>query len=134
MVLFFYPYDRSVNCIRESCSFRDEYRAIAQFGNAEIIGVNRGSIESHRKFTKRYDLPFPILSDVGHKITSLYGAWRKGETTIFDRPFGTRRNTFLIDPAGHIAHEFTNVDPKVHTEEVISMLQKLQAKSSPKTA
>ncbi|MDB5175622.1 MAG: bcp [Candidatus Saccharibacteria bacterium] len=134
VVLFFYPYDKSLNCIRQSCNFRDEYRTIAQFGNAEVIGINRGSVNNHKNFTEKYNLPFPILSDMGHKITSLYGAWRSNSAKVYDRPFGTRRNTYLIDPDGNIAKEFLSIDPKTHVEEVISALQSLQSSASTKTA
>lgn len=127
VVLYFYPHDRSLNCTKEACNFRDEYRIISQFGNAEIIGVNPGSVQQHKKFTDRHRLNFPVLSDAGHKIAEAYGAWRSNPVTFYDRPFGTRRNTYIINPKGEIVKVYQKVDPNSHAEEVIRDLQDLQS-------
>lgn len=126
IVLYFYPHDRSLNCTREACNFRDEYRIISQFGGAEVMGVNHGSVSQHKKFASRNKLNFPILSDTQHKVTSMYGAWRSRPVKFYDKPFGTRRNTYLINPNGDIVKVYTKVDPNNHAEEVISDLQELQ--------
>jgi peroxiredoxin Q/BCP len=128
VVVYFYPNDNSLNCTREACNFRDEYRIIAQFGGAEVIGINKGSVESHKKFADRHHLNFPILSDPDHVVTSAYGAWRSGPAKFYDRAFGTRRNTYLINPKGEIVKEYRNVDPNDHAQEVINDLQELQKK------
>jgi peroxiredoxin Q/BCP len=130
VVLYFYPQDFSFNCTRETCNFRDEYRAIAQFGNAEIMGINRGSIASHSAFSRSFRLEFPLLSDAGHVVTSMFGAWRNGNPRLFDKPFGTRRNTYIIDPKGYIIEEFLSINPETHAEEVINALQALQSKTT----
>lgn len=126
VVLFFYPEDGSLGCVRQTCNFRDEYGIIQQFGRAEVIGINKGSITSHRSFAEQYNLPFPLLSDAGHKVTGLYHAWRTNKGQWYDMPFGTRRNTYLINPDGYIVHEFLGVDPEHHVEDVIEKLQQLQ--------
>jgi len=128
LVLYFYPHDRSLNCTKEACNFRDEYRIISQFGDAEIIGVNPGSVEQHKKFTERHHLNFPVLSDEGHKVATVYGAWRTTPVKFYDRTFGTRRNTYIINPKGKIVKTYLSVDPNNHAEEVIRDLQALQAK------
>lgn len=127
LVLYFYPSDNSLNCTKEACNFRDEYRIISQFGNAKIVGINKGSIDSHKAFSGRHHLNFPILSDQKHKVASDYGAWRSGPVKFYDRPFGTRRNTYLINPAGQIVKTYTKVDPNNHAEEVIADLQAFQS-------
>lgn len=129
LVLYFYPNDDSINCTREACNFRDEYRVISQFGNAQVIGVNKAPIASHKKFADKYKLNFPLLSDPGHKVTSTYGSWRSSNVPLYDRPFGTRRNTFLINPEGYVVKSFLGVDPDNHAQEVIQTLQDMQAVS-----
>lgn len=130
VVLYFYPKDASLGCTTEACSFRDEYRIISQFGNAEIIGVNKGSVDSHQRFAKRHSLNFPILSDAGHAVTTAYGAWRLGSARLLDRAFGTRRNTYLINPEGEIVKTYLGVDPGDHAAQVIADLQELQAEAA----
>lgn len=126
VVLYFYPSDRSLNCTREACNFRDEYKVISQFGNAEVIGVNKAPAAKHKQFAQRHHINFPILSDLGHRVTGAYGAWRSGPTKFYDRPFGTRRNTYIINPEGEIVKTFTKVNPRNHAEEVITALRELQ--------
>lgn len=126
LVVYFYPNDKSLNCKREACYFRDEQKVIAQFGNTAIIGINKGSVQSHKKFVERNHLNFPILSDPTHEITKAYGAWRSNPVKWHDRSFATRRNTYLIDPKGHIVKEYLGVTPRGHVETIISDLQKLQ--------
>lgn len=130
VVVYFYPHDNSLNCTKEACNFRDEYKIISQFGDAEIIGINQGSVASHKKFAERNNLDFPILSDPKHKVTSDYGAWRSNKPKLVDTFFGTRRNTYIINPKGVIVKMFESVDPNNHAQEVISALQKLQGKTS----
>lgn len=127
VVLYFYPRDDSLNCVREACRFRDEYQIIGQFGNAEIIAINKGSVSSHHKFATKHHLNFLVLSDAGHKVTSRYGVWRGNSGKLIDMAFGTRRNTYLIDPAGNIVKRYLGVGSKNHVEEVITDLQAMQA-------
>ena len=126
LVLYFYPRDNSLNCTREACSFRDEQKVISQFGNAQIVGINKGSVSSHKQFADKHHLKFPILSDPDHVVTSAYGAWRSSASKVYDRPFGTRRNTYLINPEGQIVKEYLGVTPRGHVETIIHDLQQLQ--------
>jgi len=127
LVLYFYPNDKSLNCKREACYFRDEQKIIAQFGDAAIVGINKGSVQSHKRFVERNHLNFPILSDPTHEVTEAYGAWRSSPVKWHDRPFATRRNTYLIDPKGNIAKEYIGVTPRGQVEMIINDLQELQA-------
>jgi peroxiredoxin Q/BCP len=131
VVVYFYPKDESLNCTRQACNFRDEYRIIAQFGNAEIIGINKGSVESHRHFAEKHHLNFPILSDPDYAVTNAYGAWKfnfRG-ARLLNSTFSTRRNTYLVNPEGLIVKTYRSVNPNNHAADVIRDLQRLQAKS-----
>jgi thioredoxin-dependent peroxiredoxin len=127
VVVYFYPNDRTLNCTREACYFRDEQKILAQFGNAVVIGINKGTVASHKHFSDRNHLNFPILSDPDHKVTEAYGAWRSNPAKLFDRPWGTRRNTYLVNPKGKIVKEYLGITPRGHVETIILDLQSLQA-------
>ena len=62
VVLYFYPKDDTPGCTRESCAFRDHYPTF-QDQDVLIYGVSCDSIPSHEKFSTKFDLPFPLLSD-----------------------------------------------------------------------
>ncbi|HSX30870.1 MAG TPA: thioredoxin-dependent thiol peroxidase [Candidatus Saccharimonadales bacterium] len=126
LVLYFYPKDDTPGCTTEACSFRDEREAIAEFGSAEVVGVSKDSVRSHKKFIEKYGLNFTLLSDPDHKTIEAYGSW--GPKKMMGREYmGTLRNTFIISPDGKIAKEYRGVDPKTHAAEIISDLKNLQA-------
>ncbi|MBC7581684.1 peroxiredoxin [Aeromicrobium sp.] len=127
LVIYFYPNDRSINCTREACHFRDEQKILVQFGNAAVVGINKASVAAHKKFSDRNYLNFPILSDPGHVVTEAYHAWRSNSAPWYDLAFGTRRNTYIINPQGLIVKEYLGVAARNHVETVIRDLQELQA-------
>lgn len=131
LVLYFYPKDNSPGCTKEACAFRDEYSVIAQFGNADIIGINKDSVTSHKKFAEKHRLNFSLLSDPNHEVTKAYGAWKTGKVRLLDRPFATRRTTFIINPEGKIVKKYAGINPKHHAAVIINDLQALQGLTPP---
>ena len=89
LILYFYPADFSPVCTAEACAFRDSFAGVSSVG-AQVIGVSTQSVSSHRRFSKSFSIPFPLLSDPRKKAIKAYGV---------DGPlgFGVRRVTFLID-------------------------------------
>jgi len=126
LVLYFYPKDDTPGCTTEACSFRDEREVIAEFGNAEVVGVSKDSVKSHKKFTDKYGLTFTLLSDPEHHTIEAYGSW-KPKKFMGREYIGTMRNTFIITPDGKIAKEYIGVDPKTHAAQIIADLKTLQA-------
>ncbi len=126
LVLYFYPKDDTPGCTKEACSFRDEREVIAQLGNAEVVGISRDSVKSHKKFAEKHGLNFTLLSDESAKTIEAYNAW--GERSMFGKVYlGIIRSTFIIDPNGMIVKEYPKVDPKKHAMDIINDLRALQA-------
>ena len=120
VVLYFYPKDDTPGCTREACNFRDDYSAYEKAG-VVILGVSPDDVKSHAKFKKKFQLPFPLLADEGHKACDLYGVW--GPKKFMGREYeGVLRTTFLIDEEGRIARVFENVHPAEHSAELLSEL------------
>lgn len=126
LVLYFYPKDDTPGCTTEACNFRDERDAITEFGNAIVVGVNVGSVASHKKFADKYHLNFTLLSDPEHKTTEAYESWAP-KKMLGHEFMGVVRNTFVISPDGMVAKEYRGVDPKTHAAEIIADLRSLQA-------
>jgi len=125
-VLYFYPKDDTTGCTKEACDFRD---AFPRFGktDAKVIGVSPDSIESHRKFKKKYQLPFPLLADEGHKLADEFGVWK--EKSMYGRTYmGVERTTVIIDRDGRVARIFPKVKVEGHVEEVENALRELDKK------
>lgn len=89
LILYFYPADFSPACTAEACTFRDSYEGIEEVG-AQIVGVSPQSVASHGRFTRSFNIPFPLLSDPRKQVIRAFGV---------DGPmgFGVRRVTYLID-------------------------------------
>ncbi len=120
VVLYFYPKDDTPGCTKEACNFRDDYSAYQQAG-VVVLGISPDDVKSHVKFKKKFQLPFPLLADEGHKVCALYEAW--GPKKFMGREYeGVLRTTFLIDEAGVIIKVFENVRPAEHSVEVLSAL------------
>jgi len=117
VLLYFYPKDDTPGCTTEACNFRDGYEGFQSKGLV-ILGVSADSVEKHKKFAGKYDLPFPLLSDEDHKVCEAYGVWQ--EKNFMGRKYmGIMRQSFLIDEKGNIEKIYENVKPKEHAEEVI---------------
>lgn len=120
VVLYFYPEDDTPGCTKEACNFRDDYSAYEKAG-VQVLGVSPDSVKSHAKFKKKFQLPFPLLADEGHKVCDLYGVW--GPKKFMGREYeGVLRTTFLIDENGKIVNVFEKVRPAEHSAEVLSAL------------
>lgn len=121
VVLYFYPKDDTPGCTTEACNFRDDYTAY-QEAAVQILGVSPDSPTSHTKFKQKYNLPFPLLADEGHKICSMYEAW--GLKHKYGRSYeGVLRTTYLIGSDGKIIKVFENVKPAEHSLEVLDALK-----------
>lgn len=120
VVLYFYPADDTPGCTKEACNFRDDYSAYETSG-VVVLGVSPDSVSSHVKFKQKYQLPFPLLADEGHKVCNAYQVW--GPRKFMGREYeGVLRTTFLIDREGTILKVFENVRPAQHSGEVLSAL------------
>jgi peroxiredoxin len=117
VVLYFYPRDDTPGCTKEACSFRDILPNIEAL-NTEILGVSVDGLDSHAKFTEKYNLNFTLLSDEGKEVSKQYGVLNEEKGV-------NRRVTFIIDKEGVLRHVFPTVKVDVHTDEVLEVLENL---------
>lgn len=123
VVLYFYPKDDTPGCTREACSFRDAIDQI-QAAGAVVLGMSADSVESHKKFSDKYHLPFPLLSDTDKTVLKAYGVWK--EKSLYGRKFmGIERTTVIIDEKGKIAKVFPKVKVDSHVTEVLHALREM---------
>ena len=102
VVLYFYPKDGTMVCTAEACGFRDMYDDLVA-GDTEVIGVSTDSEESHKDFSSRYKVPFPLIADTDRALAAKYGATGGFRELIGG---GLKRLTYVIDKNGKIAGVF----------------------------
>lgn len=121
VVLYFYPKDNTSGCTKEACNFRDEFPRFKNI-DAVILGVSPDSVESHKKFAEKYDLPFNLLSDEEKNVLELYGVWK--EKSMYGRKYmGVERTTVVIGEDGKIKKIFSKVKVDGHNDEVLEALK-----------
>lgn len=114
LVIYFYPKDESGVCTAEACAFRDSFTEFSDEG-AMVIGINAGSVASHKAFSDKNNLPFTLLSDPDNVVLKRFG--------IKPWLFLTGRETFIIGQDGRIAFRFRAfLDGKGHAKNVLDYL------------
>jgi peroxiredoxin Q/BCP len=125
VVLYFYPRDDTPGCTKEACAFRDRKQEIVALG-AVVLGISPDTVDSHVKFRDKFELNFPLLADVNHKVAEKYGAWRE-KNMYGKKSMGIQRSTFLIDAQGKIAKVWKRVQVDGHDQQVIDALKELES-------
>ena len=89
------------------------------------MGVSPDSLESHRKFKKKYDLPYKLLVDDKHELAEAVGIWK--EKSMFGHKYmGIDRTTVIIDRNGRVARVFPKVQILGHVAEVVKAIRELR--------
>ena len=116
-VIYFYPKDNTSGCTAQACNIRDNYaRLVAEGYN--VIGISKDSVNSHKNFASKYDLPFTLLSDTSTEILQAFGAW--GEKKMYGKTtMGTLRKTFIFDEEGILVKIIEKVDTKNHASQIL---------------
>ena len=89
-VLAFYPGDERLVCTRQLCTYFDNISDMHLF-DADVWGISRQSVESHRDFAGARKLKMPLLTDIDNAVAHTYG---------IAGPLGVRRSVFVIDASG----------------------------------
>lgn len=119
VVIYFYPKDNTPGCTTEARAFRDDYESFKQL-DAEVFGISSDTVESHRNFSAKCELPFKLLSDSGGKVRKLYGV----QASLGMLP---GRVTYVIDSKGVIRHIFSSqLSPRKHVSEAVRILRAIK--------
>jgi len=124
VVLYFYPKDMTPGCTIEAHNFQ---RDLAKYDakNAVILGVSVQDEKSHQEFCAKEGLNFKLLADTKDQVSEKYDSvMNLGVTKL------SARHTFLIDPTGKVRKVWTDVDVKLHSDQVLAAIDELSKQSS----
>ena len=120
VILYFYPKDDTPGCTTQACDFRDAVKRIIA-SKSNVFGVSLDSVESHKRFADKNNLPFSLLSDESGEVSEAYDSLNN-----FMSIKSAKRNTFIIDPDGKVAKIYLSVKPSTHSQMVLNDLNQLQ--------
>ncbi|QIZ69502.1 peroxiredoxin [Oxynema aestuarii] len=114
LILYFYPKDDTPGCTKEAQSFRDAYNEY-QSKDIAVLGVSMDDEESHKKFTEKYNIPFPLLADSDGTLTKAYDVEGGGYA---------KRVTYVIDGDGKITqvYEGSNLKTDTHAADILAAM------------
>ena len=107
VVLYFYSKDNTAGCNKQACGFGELYPQFVEKG-AEVIGISKDTVASHRKFADKFELPFTLLADPEKEVLQLYDVLKE-KTMYGKKVMGTVRTTYLINEEGIIEKAFGKV-------------------------
>ena len=118
MVIYFYPKNFTPGCTAQACSFRDQYQDFTDAG-AKVFGISADSVESHKRFRTKHNLPFDTLSDANNKVRKKYGV----KNELLGLLPG--RETYVIDASGIIKMRFNSMMAAKHIPKALSVIKGL---------
>ena len=121
VVLYFYPKDNTPGCTKQACNFGELLPQFRERG-AVVIGVSKDSVASHKKFQKKFGLPFTLLSDTELKVIQAYGVWQE-KNMYGKKTMGVVRTTYLIDEKGIIVKAFGKVKAAENPQQMLDELK-----------
>ena len=121
VVLYFYPKDDTPGCTREACDFRDLEAEFVAAG-AVIFGISKDSEASHAKFSGKFTLNFPLLSDPEGTACEEFGVWVE-KMNYGKKYMGIERTTFVIGKDGNIKAVFPKVKVDGHAAKVLTAIK-----------
>lgn len=103
-VLYFYPKDDTPGCTVQACSYRDHLEDFTS-KNIQIFGVSRDDKHSHRAFSEKFSLNFPLIVDSEGLLADALGV--------------SGRDSFLLDGNASVILTWKGVSPQTTVSETL---------------
>ncbi|MDQ3957531.1 MAG: peroxiredoxin [Actinomycetota bacterium] len=119
VIVYFYPADDTPGCTTQACDFRDAQTDLQKAGY-RVFGVSPQGAVSHRRFSERYSLNFPLLVDSDLSMAKAYGVVDDRGHEYEGKKLKVRRSTFVIDEDGTLLEAQYGVRAKGHVDSLMS--------------
>ena len=116
-IVFIYPKNNTGGCTRECIDFSNLEKEF-EAANAEIFGLSKDTITSHKKFIEKNALKITLISDPNLELIPGLGAWVK--KSMYGKEYmGAERTTLLMDSQNNITYIWRKVKVSGHATEVL---------------
>ncbi|MCR5484809.1 MAG: peroxiredoxin [Clostridiales bacterium] len=123
VILYFYPKDNTAGCTKQAVGFAELFGEFLNAG-AVVIGVSKDSVESHKRFETKFELPFTLLSDGELSCIKAYDVWQE-KNMYGKKTMGVVRTTYIIDENGVIVRAFTKVKAADNPRQMLDEIKEL---------
>ena len=120
VVVVFYPLDFSPTCSMQLPEYSSR-KSDFQTRDAEILGVNRDSVYTHKAWSKEFGIEVPLLADMTGDAAEAFGVYMPDKAI-------SKRAVFIIDKEGVVRPkhvENTPGDFTFHADDILAELDKL---------
>ena len=122
-LIFIYPKNDTSGCTKENILFSENIKEFDKL-KINLFGLSKDTVESHRKFIKKYNLKIELISDPNIKLIKDLGSWVK--KSMYGKEYmGVERSTFLIDQNNKIVEIWRKVKVNGHVEKVLNSCKNL---------
>jgi peroxiredoxin Q/BCP len=93
--------------------------------DAVVMGLSPDGVKSHQKFKAKYELPYLLLVDEGHRVADQYDIWK--EKVLYGVHYmGVERTTVIVGKDGKVAKIFRKVKVPGHVQDVSAVVALLK--------
>ena len=114
VILAFYPGAFTGVCDKEMCAFQDNMSKLNE-SNSVVLGISVDSPWANAEFAQKYNLEFPLLSDLDRDVVKAYDATFVGLGGI-DGYLSANRVVIVIDGNGIVKHRWVAENPGVEPD------------------
>ncbi len=122
LLVYFYPRANTSGCTRQSCAVSEAMPDLKKLKVA-VVGISPDKPASQKKFDDKYELGFPLLSDIDRKVARKFGALGLKNVRGVKKE-GIVRSSFLIDEKGKIVDAWYKVKPEDTVPKALEALGK----------
>lgn len=122
ILLYFYPRADTPGCTKQACSVRDNLTSLKNLG-ITVLGISPDNPEKQKKFDLKYNLGFPLLSDISNSVAEAYSVWRE-KSMYGKKRMGVLRSSFLIDEKSRIIDRWYRVKPLETVSKAMQALER----------
>lgn len=120
VILVFYPLDFSPICSNQLPEYSGRQGDFAKF-DAEVIGVSRDSVYTHKAWAKEFGIDLPLLADMTGAAAKAYGVYSEDLAM-------SGRAVFIIDKAGVLRAQHVETSRgefTFHADDILAELAQL---------
>lgn len=120
VIISIYAQDDTPSCTKQVCSLNSSLNELTSKGYM-VYGLSPDSVKKHQKFSEKYNIRYPLLSDPDKKLLNDWGLF--GPKKFMGKDvMGVYRSAIVLDENGVVTHIIDKVVTATHGEQLSEIL------------